>query len=89
MMIQDRKIKGQGQDPVVPNLSVRCTGETIQLLPLQDQKEEVIKVLCGLNPRRLDWLSRVCFPVIFLIFNIVYASTYRARVVVDDLVHLE
>ena len=91
VMIQDREMRGQDQAQAVPNLSVRCTGETIQLLPSQDQKGEVMKVLCGLNPKHLEWLSRVCFPVIFLIFNIVYASTYSviARVVVDDLVHLE
>ena len=57
-----------------------------------DGKERGAKVLYGFEPRYLDWGSRVGFPIIFLIFNIVYWSFYISlaqNMKVDDLVYLE
>jgi len=42
----------------------------------QDRKGRGMKVLCGFDPIYLDWISRISFPIIFLIFNIIYSNTY-------------
>ena len=85
------EMKDQDQDH---HLSVRCTGETIQLLTLKERNEKGIEVLCGLNQGFLDWLSRVGFLLIFLIFNILYMAIYSVIAKdniskVDDLVYLK
>jgi len=55
----------------------------------QDRRGRGMKVLCGFDPIYLDWSSRIGFPIIFLIFNIVYRNTYSGIEKVDDLVHLQ
>jgi len=55
----------------------------------QDKMGRGMKVLCGFDPTNLDWISRIGFPIIFLIFNIAYINTYSGIEKVDDLVHLE
>merc|ERR1711942_137333 len=50
------------------------------------------KFMRGFDPKYLDWISRIGFPIIFLIFNIVHNSTYSGiakKNMVDDLIHLE
>ena len=88
---QEMETKDQDQDH---HPSVRCTGEAIQLIPLKEKAEKGKKVLCGLNPGYLDLMSRVGFPILFLVFNIFYTSIYcvianHNITKVDDLVYLE
>jgi len=52
----------------------------------QDRRGRGMKVLCGFDPIYLDWSSRIGFPILFLIFNIVYRNTYSGIVKVYDLV---
>lgn len=56
---------------------------------VEEKKTRGRKVLCGFNPKYLDWFSRVGLPLTFLLFNIVYWSSYNStKEHVDDIVYL-
>lgn len=79
---------------LVQGVSVTYLARMIQLRKKKAKAIDDQKVLkddiCGLKPCYLDWLCRLIFPVVFVLFNVVYwaYSLQASMETVDDLIHL-